>query len=134
MAAISVKVPRIKLIEALQASLDKEKALPKPDGKNAQQDAFQAAQNTWAKKAIKEIAKNIDVANIRDYYRSKQVTFNIDGLDVDPFPVYDDFRTEVIVYQDVIKIRELENAIKLLSISEEEFVNASTYRTVVQYL
>lgn len=135
MAAISVKVPRVKLIEALQASLDKENAIPDDvdTALRKADEAYNTKRFAWGKRVAKELLKTQRVTGISTggWRKEFSITFSLGDLEIEAEPVRE---IKTVVRKDVIKIRELENAIKLLSISEEEFVNASTYRTVVQYL
>jgi hypothetical protein len=132
MTAVSVKVPREKLIAALQASLDKELGLPTreawDEAKKANYVKWKEADGKWAVTVAKIIAKsNAEVEQLWTEY----VRFRTSGLE---FPSRPQQAQVTFSTQDQNKINQLRNAITLLNLSEEDFVNASTYKSVVQYL
>lgn len=133
MTAVSVKVPRVKLIEALQTTLDKELGLPTYEDyqavSNANVEKYQAALDKWSHVAAKKVLASPD-ARLRQVY-SNQITFYTDGVVLPDKPQPEPL---TMLRQDTQKIGSIKNAITLLSLSEEDFVNASTYKSVVQYL
>lgn len=132
MTAISVKVPKASLVAALQATLDAEKALPSwDDYQKASQAANQKYKNEldkWGTQVAKVIARG--GATVTQVWNN-EVRFNTGNLELPATPEQDRF---VMASQDANKIKQLENAIKLLNMSQEEFVNANTYKSVVAYL
>jgi len=125
--AVSVKVPRVKLIAALETRLATEKAKTDRFGRTADNDENAKALNAWGKAVAKLIVKDTVVRSA--YAGSPFIQFDTTGLDLPAFP-----EIKPVEYQDAQVIRELDNTIKILGLSEEEFVNASTYRTVLQYI
>lgn len=133
MTALSVKVPKDALVTALQGSLDAEIALPESqdyqDQYTAAQAAFQKTYQSWGMAVAKILAKGNGA--IHSGY-GKRITYD---LTTDDFPAAPEFKApDRFPVQDAMKIRNLKNAIVLLNLSQEEFVNASTYKSVVQYL
>ena len=135
--AINVKIPTPKIIKALEASLAKlEKDYASQEALEAKyQKAYKAWQKEIGKWAITNFAKS---ENLRTNYRSWNKTLNVD-FDIvtedSNFPVEPekDFET-VSIHSYRESKKELENAIRILKMTDEETVNTSTYNAVAQYL
>jgi hypothetical protein len=135
--AISVKIPTVRVIKALETALSK---LEKDySTQEAQEAKYQKTYEAWKKEigkwAITNFAKS---ENFRTNYRSWNNTLNVD-FDIvtkeGTFPAEPEKDFEVIhrhTYQESKK--ELENAIRILKMTDEEVVNTSTYNAVAQYL
>jgi hypothetical protein len=135
--AMSVKVPTAKVIVALEARLEKtqtDHAL-----KEKREAEFQATFKKWESElkdwALTRLSK---AENIRTNYRSWNNTLNVDfdikTLETDlPEMPERDFpqRADWEVKQE---IEEVQNALNILRMTEEEFVNASTMKSISQYL
>jgi hypothetical protein len=135
--AINVKIQTVKVIKALEASLAKlEKDYLAQEANEAKyQKAYKAWQKEIGKWAIANFSKS---ENLRTNYRSWNKTLNVDFdiiTEESSFPVEPEKDFEVIhrhTYQESKK--ELENAIRILKMTDEETVNTSTYNAVAQYL
>ena len=135
--AINVKIATPKIIKALENALDK---LNKDyASQEANEAKFQKAHTAWKKEigkwAIANFAKS---ENLRTNYRSWNNQLNVD-FDIvvkeGDFPTEPEKDFEVIhssTYRESKK--ELENAIRILKMTDEETVNTSTYNAVAQYL
>ena len=135
--AIQVKIPTAKIISALEARLAKTKA------DYAKQDEYEAkyklAKEAWQKElgawAMANFSKAQDLrTNWRAWNKTLNVDFDIitDGTD---FPQEPEIDYEVIhrhTYTEMVE--EMENAIRILKMTEEEVVNTSTYNAVARYL
>jgi hypothetical protein len=135
--AISVKIATPKVIKALET------ALAKLEKDYASQEANEAKYNKAHEKWVKELTDyavaNIKKAeNFRTNYRSWNNTLNIDfdvtvskdGLPTEPEK---DFVTmHKHTYQE--QKEEIQNAIRILQMTDEETVNTSTYNAVARYL
>ena len=135
--AISVKIATPKVITALET------ALVKLELDYASQEANEAKYNKAHEKWIKELTDyavaNIKKAeNFRTNFRSWNNTLNIDfdvtvskdGLPKEPEK---DFVTmHKHTYQE--QKEEIQNAIRILQMTDEETVNTSTYNAVARYL
>jgi hypothetical protein len=135
--AITVKVATPKVINALQAKLDKINS----DYANQEQfeAEYQAEIKAW-NTALFEYAKSkIDTAtNLRTNYRTYNNTLNIDfdvltnGTD---FPKQPERNFEQIAqYQYKEAVEEITNALSILKMTDEETVNASTMKSIAKYL
>jgi TusA-related sulfurtransferase len=135
--AISVKIATPKVIKALEASLAKLEA----DYTN--QEANEAKYNKAMEKWRKEVAKfAIDrfskAENLRTNYRSWNNTLNVDfdlTVSEKDFPKEPE-RDYVTLHQHSYneQKQEIENAIRILKMTDEEVVNTSTYNAVARYL
>jgi hypothetical protein len=135
--AINVKIATPKIIKALEASLAKlEKDYASQEALEAKyQKAYKAWQKEIGKWAITNFAK---AENLRTNYRSWNKTLNVDFdivTEESNFPVEPekDFET-VSIHSYRESKKELENAIRILKMTDEETVNTSTYNAVAQYL
>jgi hypothetical protein len=135
--AISVKIATTKVIKAL------EDALAKLNSDYASQEANEAkydkARKAWQKElsayAVKHIAK---AENFRTSYRSWNNQLNIDfdltvaEKDLPTEPTRDFVTMHEHSYRE--QKAEIENAIRILKMTDEEVVNTSTYNAVARYL
>lgn len=135
--AISVKIATPKVIKALEG------ALAKLTSDYATQEAneakYQKAFEKHKKELIAYAVKNIAKAeNFRTSYRSWNNLLNIDfDLTVSeanlPKQPERDFVT-MNEYEFRNQKEEIENAIRILKMTDEEVVNTSTYNAVARYL
>jgi hypothetical protein len=135
--AISVKIATPKVIKAL------EDALTKLEADYASQEAneakYEKARKVWQKELIDYAVANIKKAeNFRTNYRSWSNNLNIDfDLTVAekdlPKEPEKDF---VTMHQSTFREQkeEMQNAIRILKMTDEEVVNTSTYNAVARYL
>lgn len=135
--AINVKIQTVKIIKALEGALDK---LNKDyASQEANETKYKKAYEKWQKEIGKWAIANFSKSeNLRVNYRSWNKTLNVD-FDIitgeDTFPVEPEKDFEVIhqhTYRESKK--ELENAIRILKMTDEETVNTSTYNAVAEYL
>ena len=136
--AISVKIATPKVIKALES------ALAKLESDYASQEANEAKYTKAFEKYKKELS-NYAIANIkkaenfRTNYRSWNGTLNIDfdltGLSQSDLPV-EPTKDFVTMHQHTYteQKEEIQNAIRILKMTDEEVVNTSTYNAVARYL
>ena len=135
--AINVKVPTLKIITALEASLAKLEA------DYATQEANEAkylkAVEKWKTEVFEFAMANVKKSfNLRTNYRSYNNTLNIDfdlTVPEKDMPAEPERNFEYIhasTYRESKK--ELSNAIRILKMTDEETVNTSTYNAVSEYL
>ena len=135
--AIQVKIPTAKIITALEAKLAKTKAdFSKQDEYEAQyklaKEAWQKALGAWA------IANFSKAQDLRTNYRNWNKTLNVDFdiiVDEKEFPQepekdYNEIHRHT--YNEMVE--EIENAIRILKMTDEETVNTSTYNAIARYL
>jgi len=134
---ISVKIATAKVIKALETKLAQVEAdYAKQDEKEAK---FKKAQEKWQKDigkwAVGQIAK---AQNLRTNYRSWNTTLNVDFdliIDEKDFPREPERDFEVIHRHTYNEMKEeLENAIRILKMTDEEVVSTSTYNAIARYL
>ena len=135
--AIQVKIPTAKIISALEAKLAKTKA------DYAKQDEYEAkytaTREVWQKELGKWAIANFSKSeNLRTNYRSYNKTLNVDfdittdGKDFPQEPEKDYEQIHRHTYNEMVE--EMENAIRILKMTDEEVVNTSTYNAVARYL
>ena len=132
--ALTVKVSVAKVIKALEtklAQVEKEYA-----SQEANEAKYQKAQDAWKKQATKLLVDSFSKAeNIRIATRYNGTT-NID-FDVPGAKLTEEPKREFEVIQEW-KYREtkedINNAIRILTLTDEEVVSTSTMRSISQYL
>ena len=135
--AISVKIATPKVIKALETRLAKLEL----DWTNqeANEAKYQKQYDKWKKELFDYAVANIKKAeNFRTNYRAWNNTLNIDfdltvskeGLPVEPEREFEQMGRHTYLEQK----QEIENAIRILKMTDEEVVNTSTYNAVARYL
>ena len=134
--SINVKIATTKVIKALEtklAQLQKDKANQKVN-----EERFNKAHEKWrkdvAKLALSAINKAEDLsANVR-YNGSVNVDFNLPkgAIDLPAEPEKDFESFHEWQYKEMVE--EIENAIRILKMTDEEVVSTSTYNTIARYL
>jgi hypothetical protein len=135
--AISVKIATPKVIKALEASLAKlESDYLLQD---ANESKYQRAYDKYKKELIDYAVANIKKAeNFRTNYRNWNNTLNIDfdltvsEKDMPAEPKKDFESIGHHTYRE--QKAEIENAIRILKMTDEETVSTSTYQAVARYL
>ena len=135
--AISVKIATPKVIKALEASLAKLEA--DYSSQEANEAKYEKARKAWQKELSDYAVANIKKAeNFRTSYRSWNNTLNIDfdltvseaNLPKEPERQFEQMGRHNYLEQK----QEIENAIRILKMTDEEVVNTSTYNAVARYL
>jgi hypothetical protein len=135
--AISVKIATSKVIKALEAKLAE---LNKNWANQAENEAkFEKAREKWRKEVAKFAVANISKAeNIRTNYRSWNKTLNVDfdlTCNDTEFPVEPQREFEQLHQHTYNEMKEeMENAIRILKMTDEEVVSTSTYNAIARYL
>ena len=130
--ALSVKVATPKVIKALEAKLEAgTKAIANNEKKRKD---YAKVEKAWAKQvaelAIKQIAK-ADVSANENWRGEISVNFQLPaGSFVVPEKPQIELENELGRYE----VQEIENAIRILKMTDEETVNASTFKSIAQYL
>jgi hypothetical protein len=135
--AISVKIATPKIIKALETALDKlNKDYTSQEANEAKYDKLRKA---WQKEISDYAVANIKKAeNFRTNYRSWNNTLNIDydltvsEKDLPKEPEKDFVTMHQSTYRE--QKEEMENAIRILKMTDEETVSTSTYQAVARYL
>ena len=135
--AISVKIATPKVIKALETKLAEINKAYAEQGAN--EAKFQKSREKWQKEIAKWAVANFSKAeNIRTNYRSWNNTLNVD-FDIitkdTEFPIEPQKDFEVIHQHSYNEMKEeLENAIRILKMTDEETVSTSTYNAIARYL
>ncbi len=134
--AISVKIATTKVIKALEtklAEINNNKANQKVN-----EEKFSKAQEKYnkevAKLAVSAIAKATDLSAHTRYNGEINVSFSLPKgsieLPTEPERDFDTFHE----WQYKEMIEEIENAIRILKMTDEEVVNTTTYNAIARYL
>ena len=134
--AIQVKIATTKVIKALEtklAQLRKDK-----ENQKANETKYKKAVEKWSRDTLKlalaNISKAVDV-NVNTNYRDEiSVNFNLPAgaFDVSDRPEPDYETLNEWQYKE--QIEEIENAIRILKMTDEEVVSTSTYNAIARYL
>ena len=134
---INVKIPTTKVIKALENRLAVIKAEYK--AQDELEAKYQQSYEQWKNKVAKLAVNKIKEANnLRTNYRSWNKTLNVDfdvTIDEKDFPKEPERAYEVIsahTYNDTVD--EIENALRILKLTDDEVVSTSTYNSIAQYL
>ena len=134
--AINVKIATTKVIKALETKL----AEIKKDfaSQEANEAKYDKARKAWAKEvsklAVAQIAKAENFSANRRYNNEINIDFNLPAgvIDLPNEPQREHQQTSEWQYKEMVD--EIENAIRILKMTDEEVVNASTFKTIAQYL
>ena len=135
--AISVKIATPKVIKALETKLAELNT--NYANQEANEAKYQKAYEKHKKEIIAYAIANVKKAeNFRTNYRSWNNTLNIDfdltvtESELPKTPERDFEQMSLHTYKDMKE--EIENAIRILKMTDEEVVNTSTYNAVARYL
>ena len=135
--AISVKIATAKVIKALETALAKlEKNYSTQEANEAKHEK---AMEKWRKELFAFALTKVSKAeNVRTNYRNYNKTLNVDfdihceDKDVPAMPERELYPISVYDYRQ--QKEEIENAIRILKMTDEEVISTSTYNSVAKYL
>ena len=135
--AINVKIATSKVIKALETKLAQVKKDFAEQGAN--EAKYNKAREKWQKEIGKWAVANFSKAeNIRTNYRNWNKTLNVDFdliVNETDFPAEPEKDFEVIHQHSYNEMKEeIENAIRILKMTDEEVVSTSTYNAIARYL
>lgn len=134
---ISVKIATVKVIKALEDKLTQYKK----DylAQEALEKKYEKEQEVYKKALIEFAFANTKLAtnfrtNYRNYNRCLNIDFDItiDESKLPKEPVRDYTITHKSEYTDTVN--EIENAVRILKMTDEEVVSTSTYNAIARYL
>ena len=130
--AISVKVATTKVIKALEDKLDTgKKAIANNEKKRKD---YEKVEKAYSKEVADLVFKQISKADVsahENWRNELNVTITLPAGSVKlPEKPSIELERELGAYE----IQEIENAIRILKMTDEEVVNASTFKQVAQYL
>lgn len=129
---VSVKVATTKVIKALEDKLESgTKAITNNEKKRKE---YEKTEKAWAKEvaelAVKQLSK-AEVSANENWRGEIHINFQLpSGAIKLPEKPSIDLEQELGRYE----VQEIENAIRILKMTDEETVNASTFKTIAQYL
>ena len=134
---IKVNVPRLKVIEALEKSLNKLET-DYEIGKKLDAD-YEKQKSDWHKKVLEltlPLINKTEYCNINIRYNG---TINVDftlpaGSLVLPEEPKFEGKGQIAEWQYEAQTEEIQSAIRLLRMCEDETVNTATYASISQYL
>jgi hypothetical protein len=134
---ISVKIATSKVITALETRLAQIQADYTKQDEN--ETKYKLAQEAWQKQiGAWAMSKFSQAQDIRTNYRQWNKTLNVDFdliTDEKDFPKEPEREFEVIHPHTYREMKdELENAIRILKMTDEETVSTSTYNAIARYL
>ena len=126
---INVKVAKAKVVKALKVKLDESVKNEKLNEKN--EAAHKVALDKYQKSIIKDYAKHLEIENVCTRWNGQlEVSYKVaKGIELPKQPDWE--RLPVLGRYEV---QEIENAIRILEMSDEEFVSASTMKQIASYL
>ena len=135
---INVKIATVKVIKGLETSLAKIKKDFAEQEVN--QAKFEKKKNAWEKNATKTLIENLKFATTTDvglWRGSANLTFRFHDSDklIELIGKEPERDYQVMGdYEFKSAVEEIENAIRLLKLTDEEFVSTSTYKSVAKYI
>jgi NAD dependent epimerase/dehydratase family enzyme len=135
--AISVKVATPKVIKALESKLAELESsyVTSQANEEAYQTAWKEYQTQLQNYAVAHISQ---ATNFRTSYRGYQNAVNIDydvPVNLAGFPVEPKRDFEVVYEHTITSARtEITNALNILRMTDEEYVSASTMKSIASYL
>ena len=135
--AINVKIATTKVITALENRLAKLEADYKKQDEN--EANYQSALEAWKKDLFAYAIANISKAeNVRTNYRNWTKSLNIDfdlTASENEFPAEPTRDFQQLHQHSYNEMKdEMENAIRILKMTDEETVSTSTYNAIARYL
>jgi len=134
--AINVKIATTKVVKALESALAKlDKDFASQEANEAKHDkAVKAWNKEVAKLAMGAINKAEDLSAHTRYNGEIQVSFSLPKNSIEiPAEPKKDFTT-IHEWQYRENKEEIENAIRILKMTDEEVVSTSTYNAIARYL
>lgn len=133
---INVKIPRVKVIKALEQALIKLETNYKNQEVN--QAEYEAAKERWNKEASKlliaRISEAIDLKITTRYNGKINIDFDLPGniMKLPEEPIKDYIVMHEWQYRE--SKEEIENAIRVLNMCDDELISTATYGGISKYL
>lgn len=119
------------MIEALNEVVkNNEKAVKEHEAAQKQYEKDSAKYHSDISALIKKGVLKIE--RVSKYYRRLSIDIDIEGMDHSILP--EEPKREIVSHLNNHEIKEIQNAIRLLELSDEEYINTSTYKDVAKYL
>ena len=135
MSSVSVKIPTAKFIEAVRTKLDE--LVKWRDGETARNEKYRKAVEAWEKQVRSAITKTTkpERVNVSTWRGDAvvRVEFSYE-FPAGKFPPKPEPVVGLSGWDLKTQIEELGNALRLLELSDADYINASTYKSVAKYL
>lgn len=134
--AINVKVATSKVIKSLEARLAK--AIKDKANEAKYQADYQKAMDKWRAQVIKVAMANTAKASSQNINERYDGSLNLDfyfpkgSLEIPAQPEREGTTMNDWQYKEMVE--EIENALRILKMTDDEYVNASTMKSISQYL
>jgi hypothetical protein len=128
--AVRVKVPVLKVIEALNKKLAENKETEESN-LVAEKD-YQLAMEKWQSNLVKNLKDSVTVTGIN--YRSWSNTLQVEYKVADNVALPEEPKRGHKSTLGNYQLEEIQNALNILKMTDEEFVNASTFKDISKYL
>jgi len=129
--SVTVKVATAKVIKALE---DKIANNVKVEASNEKKrEAYKVAQDKYFKTVLKEFKDSLVIDSISKHSWRNSLSVNyeiVGGATLPDEPEIEKLESELGQYE----INEINNAIRILKMTDEEFVSTSTFKNIAQYL
>jgi vacuolar-type H+-ATPase subunit I/STV1 len=134
---INVKVPRAKVIKALETKLVELNKSWATQSEN--ETKYENARAKWRKDVGKfDIANVAKAENFRTNYRSWNKTLNVDFdliCNENEFPAEPQREYKVLLEHSYTEMKEeIENALRILKMCDDELISTATYGGITKYL
>ena len=127
--AINVKVATVKVIKGLEDKIANN-AKVVAENKN-KREAHKVTLEKYHKQVVKDYAKDLEIDSINKRWSGTlEVNYKISKDAELPEAPQLELERELASWE----VDEIENAIRLLKMTDEETVNASTFKSIAQYL
>jgi hypothetical protein len=129
--AVTVKVATAKVIKALEDKITNNTKVIASNEKK--RDTYKVAQDKYFKTILKEFKDSLVIDSIskHSWRNSLSVSYEIvGGAKLPDEPEIEKLESELSNYE----IQEIENGIRILKMTDEEYVSTSTFKSIAQYL
>jgi hypothetical protein len=129
--SVTVKVATSKVIKALEDKIANNVKIEASNEKK--REAYKVAQDKYFKTVLKEFKDSLTIDSISKHSWRNSLTVQYEitgGAQLPDEPEIEKLESELGQYE----INEIQNAIRILKMTDEEFVSTSTFKNIAQYL
>jgi hypothetical protein len=129
--SVTVKVATTKVIKALEDKIANNVKIEASNEKK--REAYKVAQDKYFKTVLKEFKDSLVIDSISKHSWRNSLSVNyeiVNGATLPDEPEIEKLESELGQYE----INEINNAIRILKMTDEEFVSTSTFKNIAQYL
>jgi hypothetical protein len=129
--SVTVKVATAKVIKALEDKIANNVNVEASN--NKKRETYKVAQDKYFKTVLKEFKDSLVIDSISKHSWRNSLSVNyeiVGGATLPDEPEIEKLESELGQYE----INEIQNAIRILKMTDEEFVSTSTFKNIAQYL